>query len=220
VPKPAAGVRRPRLREHAGDTSPELAIVAAAETLLQTHRLHDLSVSAIIEAAGVSRPTFYFYFPSKYAVVATLLQRVFDEILESVQPWLTRGEGESPEATLRTVLGMAAHLWHQHGAAIRAAQENAHADPELGAAWFAIMERFRVALCQEIRRARVASDLACGIDPELLSATLIWSSERTLYMTTLGDDPHLATPEAGVDGLLAIWLPAIYGIRYIPPGGR
>lgn len=181
VSNPAA-TRRSRLRGQTGETSPEMTIVAAAEDLLATQSLHDLSASAIIDAAGVSRPTFYFYFPSKYAVVAALLRRVFDEIEQSVQPWLTRGGNESPETTLRSLLRLCARQWHDHAAVIHAAHENAHADPELGAMWFAIMERFRVILCAEIQRVRASTDSVGGIDPEVLSATLIWASERTLYM--------------------------------------
>jgi TetR/AcrR family transcriptional regulator, ethionamide resistance regulator len=218
VTGPGASTRRARVRDHTRETSPEVAIVTAAEQLLETCPLHDLSVSAIIEAAAVSRPTFYFYFPSKYAVVSTLLKRIFDKIEETVQPWFTRAGDESPEATLRVLLHMCAWQWHQHSATIRAAHENAHADAKLGAVWFATLERFRVILCAEIRRARGSADSVGGIDPEVLSATLIWASERTLYMTTRGDDPHLATPEAGAEGLLAIWLPAIYGIPYTTPG--
>lgn len=198
-------------------TSPEETIIAATEDLLATRSLHDLSASAIIDAAGVSRPTFYFYFPSKYAVVAALLKRVFAEIEHSVQPWLNRGGNESPEITLRSLLRLCAQQFRDHAAIILAAHENAHADPELGAIWFAIMERFRIILCAEIHRVRASAESVGGIDPEILSATLIWSSERTLYMAARGDDPRLSTSEAGAEGLLAIWLPAIYGIPYSPP---
>jgi AcrR family transcriptional regulator len=214
---PVGDSRRNRLRVHTGGTPSEGAILAAAEELLDSQGLHELSVSAIVAAADVARPTFYFYFPSKFAVVATLLQRVFDEILETVQPWLSRRDNESPQELLRSALQTAAGLWHQHGAAIRAAHENAHAAPELGAVWFAIMERFRAILCEEIRNTRAATGAAGGIDAELLSATLIWSSERVLYMSTRNIDPRLSGPDAAVEGLLAIWVPAIYGCPYIPP---
>ena len=33
----------------------------------------------LAKGAGISRPTFYFYFPSKEAVLLTLLDRVIDE---------------------------------------------------------------------------------------------------------------------------------------------
>jgi AcrR family transcriptional regulator len=195
-----------------------MTIVATTEKLLGSISLHDLSASAIIDAAGVSRPTFYFYYQSKYAVVTALLQRVFDEIEQSVEPWLTRSEDNSPEATLRSLLLMCARQWHQHAAVIRAAHENAHADPELGAIWFAILERFRIILSSEIQKVRATTDSVGGIDPEVLSSTLVWASERTLYFAARGDDPRLATPEVAAEGLLAIWLPAIYGIPYSQPG--
>jgi AcrR family transcriptional regulator len=115
APRTVAPLRRNRLRVHTGGTPSEGAILDAAEELLESQGLHELSVAAIVAAADVARPTFYFYFPSKYAVVATLLQRVFDEILETVQPWLSRPDGESPQTVLRGALQMAAQLWHHHG---------------------------------------------------------------------------------------------------------
>lgn len=212
-----AGGRRSRPRDHGGESSPEIAIITATEGLLASVPLHDLRVSAIIDAAGVSRPTFYFYFPSKYAVVSALLQRIFGAIQESVEPWLARAGEDSPVATLRSLLRMCARQWYEHDAVIRAAHENAHADPELGTIWFAIMERFRAILSSEIQRVRTSTGVVSGIDSDVLSATLVWASERTLYMTARRDNVLLPTPEAGAEGLLAIWLPAIYSLPYSPP---
>ena len=69
----AATRRRDRPRVHGGNSDTEQAIFAATEELLEQVPLQDLSVAQIIERAGVSRATFYFYFSSKYAVVTGLL---------------------------------------------------------------------------------------------------------------------------------------------------
>jgi TetR/AcrR family transcriptional regulator, ethionamide resistance regulator len=214
---PTSGRRRSRVRDHTGDTSPELAIQAATERLLDTQSLQQLSASAIIEAAGVSRPTFYFYYPSKFAVVAALLQRIFAQIYESVQPWHERSGSERPDDLLRVVLKEAGTIWNRHSAAIRAAHENVRVSAEIGTVWLAIMEKFRQTTCEEIRLARSAAGLADdGIDPEVLSAGLIWSAERVLYVSTSGMVAQLPSVDAAIDALLAIWLPAIYGTAYNP----
>jgi AcrR family transcriptional regulator len=205
--------RRPRarLRARAADTPAELTILAATDELLAATNLNDLSVTHITDHAGISRPTFYFYFPSKYAVVATLLDRVFGQIFDAVTPWLQRDRGSDPEPTLRAGLRAAARLWGSNHA-IRAAHEHWHAAPELEKAWLAIIERFRETLATEIARERDTG--TPGLDPELLSATLIWASERLLYISALGTDPTLTGSDRAVEGLLGLWLPTIYARPY------
>jgi TetR/AcrR family transcriptional regulator, ethionamide resistance regulator len=217
-PKPPltpAGRRAPRprarVRAHTADTPAELTILAATDELLATTSLTDLTVTHITDHAGLSRPTFYFYYPTKYAVVATLLDRVFAEIFQAVTPWLERDPGSDPEPTLRAGLHAAAELWSSHHA-IRAAHEHWHAAAELTTVWLAIMERFRTTLATEIARERQTG--TPGLDPELLSTTLIWASERLLYITALGTDPTLTNSDQAVEGLLGLWLPTIYASPY------
>ena len=49
------------------------AIITAVRDLLQERSFADLSVSTISERAGVARSGFYFYFDSKYAVLAVIV---------------------------------------------------------------------------------------------------------------------------------------------------
>jgi AcrR family transcriptional regulator len=196
------------------------AILDATESLLGTTRLHDLSVSAILADAGVSRPTFYSYFPSKYAVVAELLRDVFGEVFRTVQPWLSADGQQRPEQTLRTILRDAASLLHEHGSVIRAAHENAQTDRTIGQEWFSIMQRFRDALRTELIAVRARTSRSEATDVDLLASTLIWSSERVFYLSTLGIDPSLHGSDDAVEGLMSIWVPAIYGIPYTPPTDR
>jgi hypothetical protein len=141
---------------------------------------------------------------------------VFDDILATVAPWLTAGLAERPVPLLRQVLRRSAVTLHEHAPVLRAAHENAHVSAELGAAWFATMDRCRTALRGEIEaeraRRRVPAD-----DAALLASTLIWASERLFYLSTRGVDPSVAGPEDAVEALLTIWVPAIYGTPYSPP---
>ena len=75
TPPPRRG-RRPA--RPSGDDR-ELAILATAERLLAERPLAAISVDDLARGAGISRPTFYFYFPSKDAVLLTLLDRVVAE---------------------------------------------------------------------------------------------------------------------------------------------
>src|SRR6516225_471770 len=123
--------RADRPRAHTGDSHTEVAIFEATERLLGHVRLQDLSVAQIVERAGVSRATFYFYFSSKYAVVAGLLARVMDDIYSVMQPFVRRTEDSRAEDVLRESLQAAARVWALHRALLRGVMENWHAVPEL-----------------------------------------------------------------------------------------
>src|ERR1700728_1928736 len=64
-----------RASHHAGDER-EQAILATAERLLEERPLADFSVDDLAKGAGISRPTFYFYFQSKNAVLLSLLDQM------------------------------------------------------------------------------------------------------------------------------------------------
>lgn len=55
------------------------AILATAEELLGKRPLADVSVDDLARGAGISRPTFYFYFSSKESVLLTLAERIIEE---------------------------------------------------------------------------------------------------------------------------------------------
>ena len=56
------------------------AILITAEALLAERSFDDVSIEDLARGAGISRPTFYFYFPSKDAVLLALLDRVITEV--------------------------------------------------------------------------------------------------------------------------------------------
>src|SRR5581483_4676552 len=87
---------RPARRAHArraipaSGTSVDLreTILAATARLLADHSFASLAVSDILDAAGVSRGSFYFYFDSKHAVLGELVRRTVAEGHTAAAPWL------------------------------------------------------------------------------------------------------------------------------------
>ncbi|MDT5225801.1 MAG: hypothetical protein QOG19_3208, partial [Mycobacterium sp.] len=61
------------------------AILAAVRELLQERPFSELSVSTISLRAGVARSGFYFYFDSKYSVLAQILAEAAEELEERTQ---------------------------------------------------------------------------------------------------------------------------------------
>jgi AcrR family transcriptional regulator len=185
--------------------------------LLEEVSLQELSVAQIIQRAGVSRATFYFYFSSKYAVVTGLLARVMDEIYEVMQPFVQRQGNDVAEEPLRESLTAAAEVWSAHRASLRAVMEHWHAVPELKTLWLDVINRFASGLAVDIDRERAAGLANNGIDSRQLGAALIWATERCFHVAGLNADPDLPSEREIVEPLLAIWLGTIYGA---PPAGR
>ena len=81
----------------------QTAILEATERLLRERPLRRLSVADIIEAAGVSRTSFYAYFASKTAVIAECLREVMDQVMVAVRPFHAQSGGDA-EAAIRVSL--------------------------------------------------------------------------------------------------------------------
>src|SRR3954470_11892206 len=74
-PSTRRGARSRRPARPSGDDR-EVAILTTCEKLLAERPLSAISVDDLARGAGISRPTFYFYFRSKDAVLLSLLDRV------------------------------------------------------------------------------------------------------------------------------------------------
>jgi AcrR family transcriptional regulator len=61
------------------------AIVRAAERVFAERGYHDASISDVIDAAGISRGTFYLYFESKELLFVQLIERFVGFITDALQ---------------------------------------------------------------------------------------------------------------------------------------
>jgi TetR/AcrR family transcriptional regulator, ethionamide resistance regulator len=190
--------RRARVRK--GDLK-EDAILATCERLLSEKPLGEIGVDELAAGAGISRPTFYFYFESKNAVLRALVERLADAMYAEAGIFLARTD-EDPEVTISRSIGAAADQWREHGPVLRAAVEAWGTVPELQAFWEDIIGRF-----VDQAAARIADE---GVDEaHSLAKALIWMNERCFYTSSLGAGPALSDDEL-VPTLTAIWLRAIY----------
>ena len=80
----------------------------AVRELLTEKPFAELSVSTISDRAGVARSGFYFYFDSKYAVLAQILTEVAEELEELTGDFAPRGDRETPAEFARRMIGSAA----------------------------------------------------------------------------------------------------------------
>lgn len=85
------------------------AIYEAGARILETEGLAGLNTNRVAEVAGVSVGSLYQYFPSKEAIVAGLLRRSRQDLLDGMRQVLATCEGQSFEEIVDRLLGVAAH---------------------------------------------------------------------------------------------------------------
>ncbi|HWF56223.1 MAG TPA: TetR/AcrR family transcriptional regulator [Solirubrobacteraceae bacterium] len=200
-----------RPRRHSRSTDAEQAILDATERLLADTSLHELSVAQIIASAGISRATFYFYFGSKFAVLTALVDRAIGEILQVSQQSLERARGLPTELALRQRIQASARIWEANRPVLQATVENWNAIAELRSVWLRALGRLTDGLASEIDRERATGRAPGGPDSRSLAATLVWTTERCLYVSGLGLGDALDGEANVVDALTRIWLGAMYG---------
>ncbi|NIH81455.1 TetR/AcrR family transcriptional regulator [Amycolatopsis viridis] len=202
--RPARGRRAPR---PSGDER-ELAILATAERLLAERPLSEISTDDLARGAGISRPTFYFYFRSKDAVLLTLLDRVTEEA-ERASAVVFDRPAPTAAQRWRQCLDAIFSTFRAHRAVALAAAEARHTNAEVRQLWAGMMETWvsRTADAIEAERARGAAPP--GRPARDLAIALNSMNERVLYATFGGDGPAVPEPEV-VGVLLDVWLSAIY----------
>jgi TetR/AcrR family transcriptional regulator, ethionamide resistance regulator len=208
-PAPAPKARGRRGTRASGDDR-ERAILETAERLLEERSLSEISVDDLAKGAGISRPTFYFYFPSKDAVVLTIIDRLVAAAAGSREEALrTLAEGD-PRAGLRQGLEDLYAAFRSRRAVVLAAAELRTTNEEARALWTQVMEGWvaDVTAVIEVERARAAAPP--GEPARDIAIALVQMNERAQYATFAGESPSLEDDRV-LDVLVDIWLRAIYG---------
>jgi AcrR family transcriptional regulator len=203
--RPARGRRAPR---PTGDDR-EHAILATAERLLGERALRDISIDDLAKGAGISRPTFYFYFRSKDAVLLALLDRVVHEADAAATVVSDSELATDPPRFWREVISAFYRTFRDHRPVTLAAAEARCTSDEVRELWSSVMATWtdRAAAAIESERARGAAPP--GLPARDLAIALSTMNERSMHALLAGDEPALAEPDL-VTVLHTIWLNAIY----------
>ena len=187
------------------------AILQAVRELLQEKSFAELSVSTISHRAGVARSGFYFYFDSKYAVLAQLLAEAAEELEELTQYFAARQPGESPEQFARRMVGSAAAVYAHNDPVMAACNEARHTDIEIRDI---LDEQFEVVLRQivAIVEAEMKAGTASPISDDLPTLVRTLAGSTALMLT---GDPILVGRNGDrkrrVRVLEQLWLHALWG---------
>jgi AcrR family transcriptional regulator len=193
------------------------AIMQAVRELLQEKPFAELSVSTISLRAGVARSGFYFYFDSKYAVLAQILAEALEELEELTQYFAPRQPGESPEQFAKRMVRSAAAVYAHNDPVMTACNAARHTDIEIREI---LEQQFEVVLGQivDVVDAEIRAGTADPISDDI--PALVRSLAGTTALT-LGGEPILVGGE-GLQGdverrvrvLEQLWLNSLWG------GGR
>jgi AcrR family transcriptional regulator len=208
IASPDAAARSRRTPRASGDER-ERAILATAERLLEERSLSEISVEDLAKGAGISRPSFYFYFASKDAVLLTLVERMVEEAAANREAGIAKLP-EDPRAGLRLTLQGSFEVFGSRRAVTLAAAELRTSNAEARQLWAQVMEGWidDAAAVIEAERARGAAP--SGPPARDLATALIQMNERAHYATFSGEQPALADAQL-LDVLVEIWMRAIYG---------
>lgn len=187
----------------------ERAILATAERLLEERPLSAVSVADLAAGAGISRPTFYFYFPSRDAVVLTLVERMVAEADASRKEVLEIAQ-EEPRAGLRRVLEGSFAPFASRRAVVLAAAELRTTNAEARQLWSRVMEGWVAQVSEIIQAERARGAAPPGPPARQLATALVQMNERAQHATLAAEAPSI--PDDSIaDTLVEIWLRAIYG---------
>ncbi|CDO87703.1 TetR family transcriptional regulator [Mycobacterium triplex] len=190
------------------------AIMQAVRELLQERPFAELSVSTISLRAGVGRSGFYFYFDSKYAVLAQIVAEATQELEELTQFFAPRRPGESPEQFAKRMVGSAAAVY-------------AHNDPVMAACNAARYTDVEIRGILEQQFEVVVGEIVAIVDAEMKAGTANPISDdiptlvRTLTGTTAlmltGDPAFIGRADDDIDRrvrlLEQLWLNSLWGGR-------
>ena len=187
----------------------ELAIFSTLESLLENRPFAAISVDDLAKGAGISRPTFYFYFPSKDAVLLTLFERVLAEADAAFGGGVTDYSAD-PAAAWRNGIYSFFEPLRTHMAVALAGVAATATNAEIRATWSTFMQTWvdRTAAVITAERARGAAPET--VPAQDLAAALNLMNERTMFASYTGQKPAISE-DAALDTLVHVWVTSIYG---------
>lgn len=187
----------------------ELAILATAERLLEQRPLADISVDDLAKGAGISRPTFYFYFKSKDAVLLSLLEPMIAAVDAEFEGAVQRLPAD-PRRVWRSGIKAFFTTFTSHHGIARAGTEALAASPEFRAMWNGFMAKWIEQTAAMITAERDRGAAPRTIPALDLATSLNQMNERTMMAALAAEAPSVPHDRV-VDTLTHIWVGSIYG---------
>jgi AcrR family transcriptional regulator len=187
----------------------ELAILETAERLLEDRPLAEISVDDLAKGAGISRPTFYFYFSSKDAVLLTLLERVIGQADADLAA-LQANPPKERIAFWRAGISVFYSTFRAHRVMVGPATVARYTNPAVRELWSAFMQRSIDHTTGVIEAVRARGEAPDNLPAHELATSLNQLNEAVMTSSFSGQSPALPDDRV-LDNLVHIWTTSIYG---------
>jgi AcrR family transcriptional regulator len=204
-PRTARGRRTAR---PSGDDR-EQAILATAERLLEERPLTEISVDDLAKGAGISRPTFYFYFASKDAVLLALFEQVITEA-DSVFERHAQNPPTDRYEAWRSGINVFFETFVKHKGVTRAAHEVRASNAAVRDLLATFMSKWIDSTAATIEAERTQGTAPTTLPARDLATALNLMNERALFASFVEEQPSIPTEQL-LDTLVHIWVTSIYG---------
>jgi len=183
-------------------------ILDVVAELLETEAFEEISIAEITRRADVTRPGFYFYFPTKGAAVASLMEGLVAEFMEAAGVWYEHREADQVTG-LRVGMEATVALWRKHAVVMNGMVQAAAVDDEADRIWqqwvAAFTARAIPTVTADLPRGANRSAKPADLAQFLVDATFaaMQRDVRALVRTGVG------TPDL-IDTLVHVWSQTLY----------
>lgn len=204
---PAAEHQKQRGRR-SGPATPDKLLRAGREVFAE-HGWQGTTVEMIVQAAGVSRGSFYVYFENKHEIFTRVFEPLMDELFGRAA---ARRPGASIFSRLEAGNRGVLELWQRAPAMMMTLTNAAQIDPVIGARYEAMRQRFISRTATALERHRAAG-ITYDVDPPFAAAAL---AGMVTAFAGRQYGPAASRPGGSRDvismsyGLTALWYHAVY----------
>ena len=169
----------------------------------------ELSVERLVQAAGMSRSTFYVYFEDKGDLLRAWFEDITAELGEAARDWWAL-DGSTTRDDLHDVLDRVVRTYRPHTTLMAATYDAAAYDPSVRELVEAMMRGNDAGLRKHIR----AGQKGGFVDPDLparqTAAWLTWMAERGLHQLVRG------AGDSEVTQLIEAYTAIVWNTLYAP----
>ncbi len=164
----------------------------------------------LAKGAGLSRPTFYFYFASKDAVLVALFKRAIHEADVAFAEHTQSLPATDLYEICRAGISVFFDTFARHRGVTRAAHEVRATHPEVRELLATFMDKWIDSTTAMIEAGRAEGFAPTTLPARDLATALYLMNERALFASFTEEQPSIAQ-ERLLDTLTHIWVTSIYG---------
>lgn len=184
-------------------------IQAVIAELLETKTVDEMSIAEITRRAEVTRPGFYFYFPTKGAAVASLMEGLFAQFEDAARMWYEHGADDQVEA-IRDGMTATVTLWRKHAVVMHGMVQASVADAAARETWDRWVAAFVARAVPTIAADTGTRLRSGGTSPDALAHFLVNATFAAMQRDVRAIVEDGAPLGGTTETLIHVWTQALY----------